>query len=96
MTVDKIILFENADKSVKLDVPMQDDSVWLNRQQLAMLFDRDVKTIGKHINHALSEELDDISEVVVAKIATTGMHIFLGGISKISGFNCRNFCASSN
>ena len=43
--------------------------VWLNRNQMAQLFDRDVKTIGKHINNALKEELDDSS--VVANFATT-------------------------
>lgn len=62
----EIILFENQD--VKLEVNMKDDTVWLNREQLAMLFDRDIKTIGKHINNALNEELDNS---VVAKFATT-------------------------
>ena len=42
--------------------------VWLNREQLAKLFDRDVKTIGKHINNALNEELQDVP--TVAKFAT--------------------------
>lgn len=42
---------------MKLEVNLKDETVWLNRQQLAKLFDRDVKTIGKHINNALSEEL---------------------------------------
>ena len=62
----EIILFENQD--VKLEVNMKDDTVWLNREQLAMLFDRDIKTLGKHINNALNEELDNS---VVAKFATT-------------------------
>lgn len=62
----EIILFENQD--VKLEVNMKDDTVWLNREQLAMLFDRDIKTIGKHVNNALNEELDNS---VVAKFATT-------------------------
>lgn len=62
----EIILFENQD--VKLEVNVKDDTVWLNREQLAMLFDRDIKTIGKHINNALNEELDN---AVVAKFATT-------------------------
>ena len=35
-------------------------TVWLNRQQMAVLFDRDVKTLGKHVNNALVEELDGI------------------------------------
>lgn len=47
---------------------MKDESVWLNREQLSILFDRDVKTIGKHINNALKEELDSST---VAKFATT-------------------------
>ena len=64
----EIILFEN--QGVKLEVNLKDETVWLNRQQLSELFDRDVKTIGKHINNALNEELkDDYS--VVAKFATT-------------------------
>ena len=42
---------------------LQDETVWLNRQQLATLFGRDVKTIGKHINNALAEELKDIPTI---------------------------------
>ena len=62
----EIILFEN--QGVKLEVNLKDETVWLNRQQLAELFDRDIKTIGKHINNALNEELKDIP--TVAKFAT--------------------------
>lgn len=61
----EIILFEN--QNVKLEVNMKDETVWLNREQLSILFDRDVKTIGKHINNALKEELESS---VVAKFAT--------------------------
>lgn len=61
----EIIIFEN--QSVKLEVNIKDETVWLNRQELAMLFDRDIKTIGKHINNALNEELKDIP--TVAKFA---------------------------
>ncbi|MBQ2946622.1 MAG: virulence protein RhuM/Fic/DOC family protein [Bacilli bacterium] len=66
----EIILFENQD--VKLDVNIKDDTVWLNAKQIAELFDRDYKTIRKHINNALEEELKD--EVVVAKFANTTKH----------------------
>lgn len=62
----EIILFEN--QGVKLEVNLKDETVWLNRQQLSELFDRDVKTIGKHINNALKEELKDIP--TVANFAT--------------------------
>ena len=37
---------------------MKDETVWLNKDQMSKLFDRDIKTIGKHINNALKEELD--------------------------------------
>mgnify|MGYP001625936618 FL=1 len=62
----EIILFEDED--VKLEVNSKDDTVWLNRSQIAELFERDIKTIGKHINNALKEELDNS---VVANFATT-------------------------
>ena len=62
----EILLFEN--QGIKLEVNFKDETVWLNREQLAKLFDRDIKTIGKHINNALREELDSS---VVAKFATT-------------------------
>ncbi len=61
----EIVLFENQD--VKLEVNMRDENVWLNREQLSQLFGRDIKTIGKHINNALNEELDSST---VAKFAT--------------------------
>ena len=63
-----IVLFETKDSSVILPVHMTGDTVWLNRSQMAELFERDVKTIGKHINNALREEVD---RSVVAKFATT-------------------------
>lgn len=64
----EIILFENQE--VKLEVNLKDETVWLNRQQLSELFGRDIKTIGKHINNALKEELIEDNSVV-AKFATT-------------------------
>lgn len=68
----EIVLFETSDKQIKLSVPIEQETVWLNRNQMAELFDRDVKTIGKHVNNALKEELAD--QVVVAKFATTTRH----------------------
>lgn len=49
----------------------------MNRNQIAELFDRDVKTFGKHINNALREELSN--QVVVALFATTTMHGAIAG-----------------
>ena len=68
----EIILFETKDRSITLPVQVTADTVWLNRKQMAELFDRDIKTIGKHIGNALKEELKE-SEVV-AKFATTTRH----------------------
>ncbi len=57
-TTDKsqIVLYQ-PDESIRLEVKLDQDTVWLNRQQMAQLFGRDIKTIGKHINNALHEEL---------------------------------------
>ena len=69
----EIILYQNQDGQIKLEVNVLDETVWLNRNQMAMLFGRDVKTIGKHINNIFNEgELT--KEVVVAKFATTTQH----------------------
>ena len=64
----EIILYQ-PDDTLSLDVRVEDESVWLNRNQIAELFGRDVKTIGKHISNALKEELAEMA--VVAKFATT-------------------------
>lgn len=70
MEKNEIILFEN--QGVKLEVNMKDETVWLNREQLSLLFDRDIKTIGKHINNALQEELDSSTVAKFATIHTEG------------------------
>jgi hypothetical protein len=58
----EIILYQ-PNSSVKIEVLLENETVWLNRQQMSILFDRDIKTIGKHINNALKEELAEISVV---------------------------------
>lgn len=63
----EIIKFVNGDLRIDVTITPDKDTVWLNRNQIATLFDRDVKTIGKHINNALKEELDSST---VAKFAT--------------------------
>jgi hypothetical protein len=64
-----IITYQLESTSNQIEVRIEDETVWLNRNQMAILFDRDIKTIGKHINNALKEELSTIS--VVANFATT-------------------------
>ncbi len=72
MNKNELVIFETEDRSVTLSVAVENETVWLNRKQMAELFDRDIKTIGKHINNALKEELNDT--VVVANFATTTAH----------------------
>lgn len=77
---DEIVLYQ-PNETVQMEVRLHNETVWLNRNQMAMLFGRDVKTIGKHINNALKEELcPTVAEnatvepeinLVVAKNATT-------------------------
>ena len=64
----EVILYKDGELELPVEVAPDKETVWLNRNQLVVLFDRDVKTIGKHINNALKEELDSS---VVAKFATT-------------------------
>lgn len=69
MDTNEIILYQSDTLSGQIEVRIEDETVWLNRQQISLLFDRDIKTIGKHVNNALKEELKGIA--VVAKFATT-------------------------
>ena len=84
MSKGEVVLYQ-PDNTVAVEVRLENETVWLNRQQIAVLFERDIKTIGKHISNALKEELAEFSTVanfatvqsksignsVVAKFATT-------------------------
>ncbi len=63
----EIVLYQPNNR-ISIDVLMKNEMVWINRQQMASLFERDIKTIGKHINNALNEELKGVP--TVAKFAT--------------------------
>jgi len=66
----EIVLYRPDELAEHIEARIDEDTVWLNRQQIAVLFGRDVKTIGKHINNVFSEgELE--RKVVVAKFAIT-------------------------
>ena len=65
----EIILYRPDELAEHIEVRLEDETVWLNRQQLSVLFARDVKTIGKHINNVFLEgEL--VEKATVAKFAT--------------------------
>lgn len=66
----QIVIYQTDDERINIEVQVGQDSVWLTQAQLALLFDRDYKTISKHILNAFKEgELEKSS--VVAKFATT-------------------------
>jgi len=52
----EIILYQADGFPSHIEVRVENDTVWLNRLQISALFDRDVKTIGKHINNVFTEE----------------------------------------
>lgn len=65
----EIILYQSDELPERIEVRIQFDTVWLNRQQISDLFNRDIKTIGKHINNVFSEgELE--KSATVANFAT--------------------------
>jgi len=64
----KDVVVYSGSGNLKIEVLADANTVWLNRQQLAIMFGRDVKTIGKHIVNALKEELRGVP--TVAKFAT--------------------------
>jgi len=66
----KIEIYKASDSKIQIAVNLERDTVWLNRQQLSVLFEKDIKTIGKHINN-IFEEGELIEKAVVAKFATT-------------------------
>jgi hypothetical protein len=69
----EIIIYQTEDGLTKIDVSMQDETVWLTQEQMAELFQRDKSTISRHIKNIFTEgELDE--KVVVAEFATTSQH----------------------
>jgi hypothetical protein len=65
-----IIIYKDINGEIKLDVSLENDTVWLSQKQMEILFYRDKSVISKHIKNIFKEgELDKKS--VVAKNATT-------------------------
>ncbi|MCF7832453.1 MAG: virulence RhuM family protein [Candidatus Marinimicrobia bacterium] len=84
----EIILYQSNELPSRIEVRVEDETVWLNRHQIATLFGRDVKTIGKHINNVFTEgEL--AKEVVVANFATTTEHGAIKG--KTQTYNVEHY-----
>jgi len=62
--VKAFIIFKTQDESISVDVRLENETVWLTQDQMAILFERDRTVIVKHIANVFSEgELDEISNV---------------------------------
>ena len=71
----EFLMYQTEDGKTKIEVRMEDETVWLSLNQMAELFQRDKSVISRHIKNIFSEgELDEKS--VVANFATTGEEIF--------------------
>ena len=69
----KVEIYQAPDSSAEIKVQFDEDTVWLNRQQLSTLFNRDRSVISRHISNIFKEgELE--KEVVCAKYAHTAKH----------------------
>ena len=67
--MNQIEIYQTAEQSIEVRLDDTQDTVWLNRQQLAALFGRDVKTVGKHLSNVFKED-ELVKEATVAKFAT--------------------------
>ena len=56
----RIIIYQSSDGKAKLEVKLQEDTIWLSQKQMAELFDKDTDTIGLHIKNIYNTgELDE-------------------------------------
>ena len=69
----EIIKFKNDDIELSVNVSPSEDTVWLTKEQIAILFDRDRSVISKHVNNILKEnELDDSTCAFFAQVQKEG------------------------
>lgn len=69
----EIVIFETEDNEVKLPVTIEDETVWLNQNQMIELFGRDQSVISRHIRNVFKEhEVDEKSNMHFLHIANSG------------------------
>ena len=74
----QILLYQTPDGESKIEVTLQNETVWLSLDQMAELFQRNKSTISRHIKNVFEEE-ELNRELVVAKNATTTRHGAIDG-----------------
>ena len=85
----EILIYQNPNGSIKIDVRLEDETVWLTQAQLGQLFGKDKRTISEHIGNIFKEgELEEA--LVVRKFRTTTQHGAIAGKtqeSEVNGYN---------
>ncbi|MFA7082428.1 MAG: RhuM family protein [Bacteroidales bacterium] len=85
----EILIYQNQSGEVKIDVRLEEDTVWLTQMQMAELFGKDRRTISEHIGNIFKEgELDE--NVVVRKFRITTQHGAIEGKTQdveVKGYN---------
>ena len=85
----EILIYQNQEGNIKIDVRLEEDTVWLTQDQMALLFGKAKSTISEHIKNVFTEgEL--IEEVVVRKIRITTQHGAIAGKTQESTVNLYN------
>jgi hypothetical protein len=78
MNNSEILIYQNSEGNIKIDVRLEEESVWLTQSQMGKLFGKDKRTISEHIGNVFKEsELDE--KVVVRKFRTTTQHGAIAG-----------------
>ena len=85
----EILIYQNSDGNIKIDVRLEEETVWLTQAQMGQLFGKDKRTIPEHIGNIFKEgELDE--NVVVRKFRTTTQHGAIAGKTQeveVNGYN---------
>ena len=85
----EIIIYQNTEGNIKIDVRLEEETVWLTQTQLCELFKKSKATISEHIKNIFEEgELDE--KVVVRKFRTTTQHGAMAGKTQemdVNGYN---------
>lgn len=88
----EILLYKTANQDIKLEVLIQNETIWLNQKQISELFDVKVPAISKHLKNIFeSGELDE--KVVVSKMEITTQHGAIAGKQQTKDVNFYNLDA---
>ncbi len=85
----KILIYQSEDNNIKIDVQLQDETVWLTQEQMAQLFGKSRSTITEHIRNVFKEgELEE--KVVCRKFRHTTKHGAIEGKNQTKEVNYYN------